>query len=194
MLVAAVLGGCSAAALPPVPRELPLFERIDARVGTTYTDAARSAVIAHPLFHIEIGAESVARFEKAFAAMFERVDALPAQPSWRERIEGVDGVIELESVDAAFEAGNDTDRPDHIRIAYVVCLFEPNGAEVRCWAPEAEYTHQRGLAECLDLRACVLPETEIVVREAIAEFLVEAQGDSALRAWAARVEHRETGQ
>lgn len=194
MLVVAALGGCSAASLPPVPDELPLFERIDARVGTAYTDAARLAVIAHPLVHVDIGAASVARFEKAFAAMFARVDALPGPPSWRERVEGVDGVIELEHVDAQFEAGNDTDRPDRIRISYGVCLFEPSGAQVRCWAPEAQYTHQRGIGECLDLRVCVLPQIEIVVREAVARFLVEAQDDPVLHAWAADVARRERAQ
>jgi hypothetical protein len=116
--------------------------------------------------------------------MFARTEALPDRLAWRQgSVDGVDAVIELEKTDAELVVGNDTDRPDSFRITYRVCLYRPNGAEIRCWAPAAQYKHQRRLGECVDVRPCLVPEIEIAVREAIARFLVEAEDDPALRAW-----------
>jgi len=185
-LAAAALVGCGTVPLTPPPEEAPLFRRIDARVGTVYTTAARTAVVTNPLLRIEIGKASVTRFEQAFAAMFAQTAELPDWPPWREGVTGVDGVIEVERVDAALVLGNDASRPDVVSVAFRVCLYETNGTEIRCWSPSARHTHQRGVGECLDLRPCIVPQTEIAVREAVARFLVEAENDPTLRAWAAR--------
>ena len=97
----------------------------------------------------------------------------------------MDGVIELQSVDPELLLGNDQNRPDTVRITYRVCLYEPDGNEIRCWTTSAHNTRQRGIGECLDLRECIVPQVEIAMREAVALFLVAAEGDTAMRAWAA---------
>jgi len=166
------------------------LRRIDAQVGTVYTTAARTAVLTYPLLRIEIGKASVTRFEQAFAALFARADELPDWPPWRAGVAGVDGVVEVERTDAQLVFGNDSNRADMVSIAYRVCLYEPTGVEIRCWSPSAHHSHQRRVGECLDLRACIVPQTEITVREAIARFLLEAENDPALKAWEARLVQR----
>ncbi len=181
------LVGCGTVPLPPPPEQAPLFQRIDARVGTVYTTAARTAIVANPLVRIEVGKASVMRFAQAFAAMFTQITELPDWPPWREGIAGVDGVIELEGTDAELTLGDDNNRPDVVSIAFRVCLYEANATEVRCWSPSALHSYQRKPFECLDVRDCSVPQTEIAIREAIARFLYEAESDLALRAWAARI-------
>ncbi|MCF8159891.1 MAG: hypothetical protein K9J76_04250 [Polaromonas sp.] len=186
-LATMLLAACGTAPLAPPPEESPIFQRIDARVGIAYPAAARSATFTNPLLRIEVGKTSVARFERVFAAMFTQPAELPAWPPWRVAKNSVDGVIELERTDAELVLGNDANRPDVVSIAYRVCLYEPDGALIRCWSPSASLSHQRGVGECLDLRECLVPQTESVMRAAIARFLVEAESDSALRAWSARL-------
>lgn len=181
---------CGTVPLATPPEEAPLFRRIEARVGTVYTTAARTAIVANPLLRIEVGKASVARFEQVFAAMFAPTAELPDWPPWREGVAGVDGVIELERTDAELVLGNDGNVPDVVSVAFRVCLYEANGAEIRCWSPSARHSHQRCPGECLDVRDCIVPQTEIAVREAIARFMVEAENDPALRAWAARIGRR----
>ena len=183
----ALLSGCGTVALPSPAETAPLFRRIDARVGTVYTAAARETIIATPVLRIEVGKTSVARFEQAFAAMFSEAVELPDWPPWREGVIGVNGVIELERADVDLALGNDTNRPDVVSASFRVCLYEPNGATVRCWSPSVQLRHQRGLFECLDHRSCFVPMTEAAIREATARFLVEAESDPALREWAGRI-------
>ena len=123
--------------------------------------------------------------------MFAQTAELPDWPPWREGVTGVDGVIELERIDAELVLGNDGNVPDVVSVAFRVCLYEANGAEIRCWSPSAQHWHQRRPGECVfDLRACVVPQTEMAVREAIARFLMEAEDDPALRGWGARIGRR----
>jgi hypothetical protein len=187
LLAALGLVACGTVPLPAPPQELPLFQRIDARVGTVYATAARTAIVTNPLLRIEIGKASVARFEQAFSAMFAQVVELPDWPPWREGVAGVDGVVEVERTDAELVLGDDLRRPDVVRVAYRVCLYDRSGAVVRCWSPAAQLSHQRRVSECLDLSACLVPQAEIVVREAIARFMVEVEGDPAVRAWSQRL-------
>lgn len=180
-----LLTACGTAPLAPPPEESPIFQRIDARVGTVYSAAARSATFTSPLVRIEVGKTSVARFERVFAAMFTQAAELPAWPPWRVAKTSVDGVIELERADSEMVLGNDANRPDVVSIGYRVCLYEPDGALIRCWSPSASLSHQRGVGECLDLRDCLVPQTESVMRAAIARFMVDAENDPALKAWSA---------
>ena len=173
--------------------ETPLFRQIDARVGTYFTAEARTAVAIQPLGRVKIGEVSVARFQQAFAAMFTQTQELPDWPPWRhERLTGIDGVMELEQVHTDFTVGNDWKTPDVISLTYRVCLYEINGAEVRCWTTSAFRSHQRKPFECLDLESCLLPQFDVVIREAIAKFMVEVEGDPAVKAWADRAsaEHK----
>jgi hypothetical protein len=199
-----ILAACWTVRLEPPPEEAPLFRRIDARVGIVYTAAARTAIATNLLWRIEVGKTSVARFQQVFSSMFAHAVELPDWPPWREVSTGLDGVIELERAEAELVLGNDAGRalggiisgnagrPDVVSIAYRVCLYEPGGAEIRCWSPSARYSHQRSIGECLDLRACLVPETESAIREAIAQFMVDAEGDQVLQAWSARVGGRGT--
>ena len=187
VLAVAEVAGCGTVPVEPPSPDAPLFRRIDARVGASYASAARMTYVTNPLMRIEVGKASVARFEKAFAAMFTETVELPDWPPWRHEAPPVDGVIELERVDAELLLGNDSNRPDFVSVGFRVCLYEPNAAEIRCWTPSARNSHQRGLAECLDLRECVVPQMEIAMREAIAVFLVAAESDPAVREWAARL-------
>lgn len=186
-LATAVLTACGTVPIQPPAEEAPLFQRIDARVGTSYTAQARLAFVSNPLLRIDVGQASIARFEKVFGAMFTETVALPDWPPWRHEPPAVDGVIELERVETELLLGDDRNRADFVSVAYRVCLYEPNAAEIRCWTPSARNSHQRGVGECLDLRSCILPQVEIAVREAIALFLVAAEADPAVREWAARV-------
>lgn len=79
-LAAATLAGCGTVPLASVPKEAPLFRRVEARVGTVYATAARTAIVTNPLLRIEGGKASVARFERVFAAMFARAEELPDWP------------------------------------------------------------------------------------------------------------------
>lgn len=185
------LAACGTVPLEPPPDEPPIFRRIDARVGIVYASAARTAILTNPLLRIEVGKASVARFERVFASMFREAAELPDWPPWREISAGLDGVIVLEQTDAELALGDDTGRnPDIVRIAYRVCLYEPGGTEIRCWTASARHSHQRRIGECLNLQACIVPETEITLREAIARFMVEAENDPALKAWSERVARR----
>lgn len=185
-ILALLLAACGTAPLAPPPEEPPLLRRIDARVGVVYASAARTAVVTNPLIRIEVGKASVARFEQVFAGMFTHTVELQDWPPWREQRPAVDAVIVLEQTDAELELGDDTGgKPDVVRIGYRVCLYRPDGAEIRCWAPAGRSSQPRRVGECLDLRACVMPQTEIAMREAIARFAVEAENDPALRAWSA---------
>lgn len=189
LLFAAALSACGTVAISPPPEDAPLFRRIDARVGTSYASAARLAYVTNPLMRVEVGQASVARFEKAFDAMFTETIPLPDWPPWRHETPKVDGVIELERGTAELQLGDIERRPDVASVAYRVCLYEPDGIPVRCWTSEASSTHQRREV-CMDLARCVLPHIEVVIREAIALFLVEAENDPALRAWSERLEAR----
>jgi hypothetical protein len=184
----AALAACGTVPIEPPAEEAPLFQRIDARVGTSYASAARLAYVTNPLMRIEVGRSSVARFEQAFGAMFTETVSLPDWPPWRHEAPKVDGVIELERADAELQLGDDMKRPDVASIAYRVCLYERDGTAIRCWTSSAHSSHQRRVGECLDLRQCLLPQMEIAVREAIAVFLVDAENDPALRRWAARLD------
>lgn len=190
-LAALALAACGTVPLEPPPEEPPIFRRIDARVGIVYASAARTAILTNPLLRIEVGKASVARFERVFASMFTQAAELPDWPPWRETSAGLDGVIVLEQTDAELTLGDDTGRnPDVVRIAYRICLYEAGGVEIRCWNPSARRSHQRRMGECLKLQACIVPETEITLREAIARFMVEAESDPALKAWSERIARR----
>ena len=190
-LAALALAACGTVPLEPPPEEPPIFRRIDARVGIVYASAARTAILTSPLLRIEVGKASIARFERVFTSMFTQAAELPDWPPWREISAGLDGVIVLEQTDAELTLGDDTGRnPDVVRIAYRVCLYEPGGTEIRCWTASARHTHQRRIGECLNLQACIVPETEITLREAIARFMVEAENDPVLKAWSERIARR----
>jgi hypothetical protein len=187
---ALLLAACGTVPLAPPPQEPPLVRRTDARVGVVYASAARTAMLANPLMRIEVGKTSLARFEQVFAGMFTHAVELPDWPPWREQRPDVDAVIVLEQTDAELKLGDDTGRnPDIVRIAYRVCLYRPDGAEIRCWAPAGRSSHARHVGECLDLRACLMPQTEVAMREAIARFVVEAENDPVLQAWSAGLAH-----
>ena len=185
-LMSLMLAACGTVPLEPPPEDPPIFQRIDARVGVVYAGAARTAILINPLVRVEVGKASVARFERVFASMFTHAVELPDWPPWREGTTGVDGVIVLEKTDAELVLGTDRN-PDFVRIAYRVCLYTPDGIEIRCWTASAQQRHQPRLTECLDVRACIMPEIEITMREAIARFMVEAENDPALKAWSARI-------
>lgn len=190
-LAALALTACGTVALEPPPEEPPLFQRIDARVGVVYASAARTPILTNPLLRIEVGKASVDRFARVFASMFTQAVELPDWPPWQETSTGLDGVIVLENTEAELALGDDTGRnPDVVRIAYRVCLYEAGGVEIRCWNPSARHSHQRGVRECLNLQACIVPETEVTLREAVARFMVEAENDPALKAWSERIARR----
>jgi hypothetical protein len=184
MLAAAALAACGTVPIQPPAEDAPLFKRIDAHVGTAYASEARRAYVTNPLMRIDTGHASVTRFEKAFAAMFAETVPLPDWPPWRHERPRVDAVIELEQADAELLLGDDRNRPDAVRITYRVCLYEPDGKEIRCWTTSAHNSHQRAIGECLDLRECIVPQVEVAMREAVALFLVGAEGDAAAQAWA----------
>jgi hypothetical protein len=191
-LAATMLLGCGTVPLTPPSEDAPLVRRIDARVGTSFASAARLANVTSPVMRIDVGQASIARFEQAFVALFAETVALPDWPPWRHDAPAVDGVIELERIDAELRIGDDKNRADMVSIAIRICLYEPSATEIRCWTPSARNSHQRGLGECLDLRQCILPQIEVVMREVAALFLVAADSDPAVRAWAARLsEQRE---
>ncbi len=187
LLTAAALSACGTVPIPPPSEEAPLFQRIDARIGTNYTAAARLAYVSNPVMRVDVGQASVTRFESAFGAMFTEMVELPDWPPWRHAAPAVDAVIELERVDAELRLADGRDKADSVSITYRVCLYEPNGEEIQCWTPSAQNSHQRSASECVDLRKCIAPQVEIAMRDAVALFLVTAERDPAIRAWAAQL-------
>ncbi|AMO24066.1 hypothetical protein UC35_15940 [Ramlibacter tataouinensis] len=178
--------------LEPVSGQPPLVRRTDARVGIVYAGGAGVVTIGRWGHYLEVGQASVAHFDQAFATMFSEVTPLPNSPAWRELGTPLDGVMEVQRTDATLENGNNFGRregarPDVVRIGYRICLFEPSGVEVRCWSPTATETRQRESKECERLELCWAALTQAAMRSAIARFLVDAQSDPAMLAWAARL-------
>jgi hypothetical protein len=206
LLMLMLVGGCGTVELAPPPEEPPLFRRIDARVGIVHASAARTATIVNPLMRIEVGKTSVQHFDRAFAGMFTSTTPLPDWPPWRDldadARSRIDAVIELVRVDAELVLGNDRSgggilfrgqtggQPDVVSLGYRVCMYQPDGVEIRCWSTSSYQVHQRKVGECLDLRSCIVPQVEIALREALARFLLQAEGDPVLAAWAARLGQR----
>ncbi len=114
VLAIAALAGCGTVPLTPPGEDAPLFRRIDARVGTSYTAAARLAYVTNPAMRLEVGRSSITRFEKAFGAMFTETVPLPEWPPWRHEAPAVDGVIELERADAELVLGDGLNKPDFV--------------------------------------------------------------------------------
>lgn len=185
-LVSLALAACGTVPLAPPPADPPIFPRIDARVGVVYASAARIPVLVNPIMRIEVGKASVARFEQVFASMFTQAIELPDWPPWREGITGLDGVIVLEHTDAELLLADSANRDhDYVRIAYRVCLYAPDGIEIKCWTPSAQQRHTRRFSE--SLKDCIIQEVDITLREAIARFMLEAENDPALKAWSAGI-------
>jgi hypothetical protein len=189
VLAASLLSACGGTALleSPLPEEAPLFRRIDARVGTVYTGAARSLIFYTVTgVRVELGKASVASFERAFAAMFRQTTELPDWPPWRDVGTAMDGVIELEWTDGSFVAGAPPAKPEVVEVSYRICLYEPDGSEIRCWSPSARISHERFFEPFIS-EPYVGELTETAIRKAIARFMVQVENDPAVKAWAARV-------
>jgi hypothetical protein len=181
--------------------EPPIFSPIDAHVGLSFSGGARTSVIINPLFRVQVGKVSVARFEQVFASMFAQATELPDWPPWQEEIDSrLDGVIELAQIGARFELGNDhfnstMRRPDFFSIFYKVCLYDSRGTQVKCWNSYAQNSQQRLPRDfIIDVGAYVTTAVELTIREAIARFMVEADKDPVLRSWAATIHRRDTVQ
>jgi len=162
----------------------PLFFKLDVSVGTFMTSAARTAQVRNPLIQADVGRISAARFEQAFASMFTRTTSLPSWPPWRDAVPaGLNGVIELETVEASLEMGDDLNKPDVVSVAYEVCLFETDGSQVKCWQTDSSQQNQRKPFQ-LDFQEYISAQFEYVIRDAIAKFLVSAESDPVLLKWA----------
>ncbi len=200
------LAGCHTVPLDaPQELEAPLFEQIDARIGTHFDGPARTAVSAAPQYRVEIGKYSEVAFRQAFGVMFTNVTELPDWPPWREGVSSVDGVMEVQqtilnitlstradstsSEPIGLEAGTSlfTLDPDYMYLGYHVCLYEPDGAQVQCWLPSVEQMHHRNWFECASVNTCLVEQVRTLVREAIARLMTDVAADPAVRAWAARV-------
>jgi hypothetical protein len=199
----AMLSACGTLHIEEKLPEPPLFQRVDAHVGLSYSGAVRTSVIIHPPFRVQVGKTSVARFEQVFASMFAQTTELPDWPPWQEEIDNrLDGVVELAQVEAKFELGNDHGglastpvRPDFVSISYQICLYDLHGTQIKCWHPSAQYSRQRVPRDfILDVGAYATTAVEITMREAIARFMVEADKDPVLRSWAATIRRRDTVQ
>ncbi len=162
----------------------PLFFQLDVSVGTFVTSAARTAQVRNPLIQADVGRISAARFDQAFASMFTRTTALPSWPPWRDAApSGLDGVMELEKVEASLEIGDDLNKPDVVSVAYEICLFETDGSKVRCWQTDSSQQNQRKPLQ-LDFQEYFSAQFDYVIRDAIAKFLVSAESDPVLLKWA----------
>jgi len=198
-----MLSACGTLHIEEKLPEPPLFQRVDAHVGLSYSGAVRTSVIINPLFRVQVGKVSVARFEQVFASMFAQTTELPDWPPWQEEIDSrLDGVVELAQVEAKFELGNDHGglastpvRPDFVSISYQICLYDLHGTQIKCWHPSAQYSRQRVLRDfILDAGAYATTAVEITMREAIARFMVEADKDPVLKSWAATLRRRDAVQ
>ena len=191
--VTAALAGCmgGVAELPGAMEQPPLVNRLDVQVGSSFPGPSRGYVLPTPLVRFPIGEASASRFRQAWGAMFAKVVDLPDWPPWRSATPDVDGVIELNEVAMQVTLGNDMNVPDRIRVRYQVCLYEPNAVLVKCWTSEAESEQQRRPGECLpDVRVCLTQQADLLMRKAIARFLLEFDADSETKRWAARKAHK----
>ena len=179
------MGG--AVELPGRMEQPPLVEQLDLTIGASFPGKARGYVLPTPIVRIHVGESSAARFRQAWDALFAKVVDLPDWPPWRSQPPAVEGVIEPAEADMDVALGNDTTRPDRIRVRYRVCLYEPDATPVKCWTAEAESTYQRKLGECLpDLGKCIGQQADHVMREAVARFLLEFDADPEVKRWAGR--------
>ena len=196
VVVLTMLSACGTLHIEEKLPDPPLFQRIDAHVGVSFSGAARTSVIIHPLFRVQVGKVSVTRFEQVFASMFAQTTELPDWPPWQEEIDSrLDGVIELAKAEAKFTLGNDMGYPDFFSISYQICLYDLHGTQVKCWNPSAQYSRQRVPRDfILDVGTYVTTAVEITMREAIARFMVEADKDPVLRSWAATLRRRDAVQ
>jgi hypothetical protein len=203
------LAGCRTVPLEkPQALEAPLFEQIDARIGTHFDGQARTAVSAAPQYRVEIGKYSEAAFRQAFGVMFTHVTELPDWPPWREGVSSVDGVMEVQqtilnitlstrsdsesSEPMGLEAGASLFAldPDYMYLGYHVCLYEPDGVQVQCWLPSVEQLHRRKWFECASVNTCLAEQVQTLVREATARLMTDVAADPAVQAWAAKVAER----
>jgi hypothetical protein len=155
----------------------PLFARVDANVGTFIAPTVRTAEVRTRYAQVEIGRISAARFEQAFAAMFTRTTPLPSWPPWRDTAPtGLDAVIELGNVKTTLEMSDNPTRPVWVGVRYAVCMFQPDGNEIKCWETSASLESQReGFP--LTLREYLSQQFEYVIRDAVAKFMVSAEQD-----------------
>jgi len=181
----------------PVFEQPPLFEAIQARVGSA------CAIPIHEthffkntdgmgVFEVDFDRASLTRFEQVFAALFSVVTSLPDWPPWRDNPTDLDGIIELDDAELTAIIGDDMGRSgEHVVVRYRVCLYEPDGYTVACWELQAEQHHQRQPFERnLDLNDYLSTLVETASREAIAEFMLAFEQDPAVRAWAQKVAAR----
>ena len=196
VVVLTMLSACGTLHIEEKLPDPPLFQRIDAHVGVSFSGAVRTSVIIHPPFRVQVGKVSITRFDQVFSSMFAQTSELPDWPPWQEEIDNhLDGVIELAQVAARFDLGNDMGRPDFVSISYQICLYDLHATQVKCWNPSAQYSRQRVPRDfILDVGAYATTAVEITMREAIARFMVEADKDPVLRSWAATVRRRDTMQ
>jgi hypothetical protein len=196
VVVLTMLSACGTLHIEEKLPDPPLFQRIDAHVGVSFSGAVRTSVIIHPPFRVQVGKVSITRFDQVFSSMFAQTTELPDWPPWQEEIDNhLDGVIELAQVAARFDLGNDIGRPDFVSISYQICLYDLHATQVKCWNPSAQYSRQRVPRDfILDVGAYATTAVEITMREAIARFMVEADKDPVLRSWAATVRRRDTMQ
>jgi hypothetical protein len=139
------------------------------------------------LLRVEFGQISVSRFDQVFPLMFSETIKVPDWPPWREGGLNVDAVIELTKAELGIDVGNDLKKPDHLNVAYQICLFKPDATVVNCWVTRSDKIHQRRPFECLDLSNCFARYLEGAARDAIARFMLEFERDPSVHEWANRL-------
>src|SRR5262245_22528006 len=165
----------------------PLVERLPVTVGVIYAaDFGSYQHIGPPhgliALTVEFGAASIAMFDQALAAMFERV--VPIQPR-SDAPPGLDAILDLsfERVTVCRGELRDTAMM-YIEITYGIQLRTVEGEQIAAWSPTGTGTWS---AAFLRVPSTASRLAEGAVRGAVAQFMISFTEPPAVKQW---LEHR----
>ncbi len=160
----------------PIPE--PLYQPIPATVGIHYgalrdhktvlEEEYRERGVTYR-YHLALGAPSIALFNRALGAMFERTVQLPASaPSIAPTDARLDGVVEVALKNIQYS-------PWKVSLSYAITLHAPDGARLAQW-------RVLGYGEGSDPRPNRLKRA---MRSAVAKFMIGFEKKPEVRAWLA---------
>jgi hypothetical protein len=164
----------------------PLVQQIDATVGKSFSGDARTAVmIITPIARADIGKISVARFDDAFDKKFRRTVTLSQWPPWQvAEMEALDGIIELERVDAQTNFADKGYEGGALLLSYRVCLHESRDRQIACWDAQVSQPILRKSLDCaVNISRCVEPAISAAVDSGVANILLQMENDPAVLGW-----------
>jgi len=161
----------------------PIYQTIPAIIGVSVKNSFRLSNYKHTLVDVEFGESSVALFLQVFESMFKNITELPKWPPWKTYKHDQDAIIELDSSQIDLTIGDNLINPDVVTVLYTVCLYKPDGEQIKCWTTQATKSHQRILVEYTLVSSSIKPIVEGAMRASIADFMKSFENDQAVQKW-----------